>query len=346
VIKVKFTNSDPTWPFIRQTEDGNGKWKDCQFYINEKTENAKYDYWVVYSGLFSSETIRCSKKNTIFIAGEPPNVHCYNEKFLNQFGVVLGSQRNSKHPHFIHQQQGLPWHVGVLRKAGQGGTDGNQEIIKMKYRDFKKTIDVEKIKDISVICSDKSMTPNHKLRIKFVKELKNHFGNRLDWYGRGYQPIADKWDAIAPYKFHISLESYRINDYWSEKLSDSYLAETFPIYYGCSNLEKYFPLNSYIEIDISDTKSAINTIENILSKGLSTNQIDAVKKAKNDVLEKYNIFPLLVDLFKTIPKTKEGSTENSITILPESKFISTPSLKKYIKTVIPNPLWSWLRNLR
>ena len=109
---------------------------------------------------------------------------------------------------------------------------------------FKNLNSIEKNKLISVICSTKSYTDDHKARLNFVYKLKEHFQERLDWFGAGINEIDRKWDGIANYKYHIAIENESRNNLISEKLFDSYLGLAFPIYYGAPNVEDYFPKSS------------------------------------------------------------------------------------------------------
>jgi len=98
-----------------------------------------------------------------------------------------------------------------------------------------------KSKLMSVITSSKDFTEGHQKRLNFVRRLKDYFGEDIDVFGRGIREVDDKWDAISPYKYHIALENSVYPHYWTEKLGDVYLSGAYPIYYGCLNLEDYFP---------------------------------------------------------------------------------------------------------
>ena len=50
--------------------------------------------------------------------------------------------------------------------------------------------------------------------------LKQHFGDAIDFYGRGHNFIPFKDDALMPYRFHICIENCQVNDLWTEKLAD------------------------------------------------------------------------------------------------------------------------------
>jgi hypothetical protein len=81
----------------------------------------------------------------------------------------------------------------------------------MHFDDLRDLGSFPKTKLASVVCSSQTITAGHKLRIRFIDKLKARLGDDVDIYGRGFNPIADKWDAIAPYKYHIVLENSRLN---------------------------------------------------------------------------------------------------------------------------------------
>ncbi|MBU4348429.1 hypothetical protein KJ671_02965 [Patescibacteria group bacterium] len=178
------------------------------------------------------------------------------------------------------------------------------------------SLPLPKTKLISVISSGKKSTPGHINRLRFTEELKKYFKDGLDVYGRGINNFADKWDVIAPYKYHIALENISYPDYYSEKLIDAFLAGSYPFYYGCPNVNDYFPIGSLQAIDINDVRGSIEIIEKCLENNVYEKNMDFIKKSRELILEKYNIFPFLCE---TIFKSNEGlSVEKKlITINPE-----------------------------
>ena len=73
---------------------------------------------------------------------------------------------------------------------------------------------------------------------------------------------------ISNSKYHIVLENDSKYNLISEKLYDSYLGLSFPIYYGAPNINNYFDKNSLETIDINDIAGSINTIENAIENNL------------------------------------------------------------------------------
>jgi len=149
---------------------------------------------------------------------------------------------------------------------------------------------------MSVFCSQKTFTPEHQARYKFVEILKKHFGDTLDWYGNGVQSIPEKWDGIAPYKYHIVLENQSRHNIISEKIYDSYLGLAYPIYWGAPNLADYFPKESFSSIEILDWRNAIKTIEQIVIKDEWEQKLPALIESKNKVLIDYNPFRRIAEL--------------------------------------------------
>lgn len=325
MIKVKLTTNYPDWPIIRQTPLEKGVWGDYLFFINQDIKEC--DWWIVFDGLLNKEKTLCPKENTIFITGEPPDVKKYDSNFLKQFKTIVSCERNDlKHPNIINNQQGLPWMIGANMAKE---TNSNKKFTK-NYDELKQTETVKKNKIISAIVSSKNFTDGHKKRLDFINKAKNHFKEKLDVFGFGQNPIPDKWDAIAPYKYHIALENSSVNDYWTEKLSDSFLSLSLPIYHGCPNIIKYFPDMPLMSIDISNINESIQKIEGIISNNLYEKEIDKIKEAKRLILDKYNFFANIAyfcDKNNTATKKKE-----EITLEPEK--IKKSILKRIIRKII------------
>ena len=307
---IKITTPYADWPLVRQTPGGKGVWEDCNFYVNDDSIK-ECDYWIVCEGLQEKETVTCSEKNTVFFAWEPPSVKKYNHQFLNQFHRVVSSDKDIDHSNLIFSQQGLPWMVGA-------------RFLKNRTWDSFKNYDYFNINDIppknkllSVILSNKNFTEGHRLKVAFVEQLKIHFKEAIDIYGVGFKEIPDKWDAIAPYKYHIVLENSTFENYWTEKLSDAYLGNTFPVYYGCVNILNYFSKNSLEIIDISKPKAAIETIENLINNDFYEKRAPSIAGAKKLILNKYNIFPVIRQI---IMSDGHNTEKRQITLLPALDF--------------------------
>nr|WP_050802084.1 glycosyltransferase family 10 [Thermanaerovibrio velox] len=128
--------------------------------------------------------------------------------------------------------------------------------------------------------------------------------------------VSCKRDAIRPYRYHVVLENSSCRDYWSEKLADAYLGGAFPIYWGCPNLADYFPEGSFAMIDIQRPEEAVERIRQITASSIYEESLDALRKARDLVLNRYNFFPAVASLLKGIP----AGEPRRVTIKPEELF--------------------------
>lgn len=298
------------WPILRQTPAGRGVWGDCQFFVNEEAES---DFCVVYDSLPRPMTTRCPRDNTIFVTGEPPSIKAYDPHFLSQFGTIVTCHRSIDHPRIVRTQQALPWLVG----AKCDGHVLHDRHLTKDYDELKAIKSYKKTKLVSVICSHKAFTTGQRRRLDFVKELSRRIPE-IDVFGQGFRAIEDKWDGIADYRYHIALENCAYPDYWTEKLSDAFLAGAYPLYYGCPNLSDYFPAESYKPIDITDTDACISAIEQTIAEGIYERSADAILLARELVLDKHNLFALLSELCET--KAPQNPKED-VLLKPESTFL-------------------------
>jgi hypothetical protein len=274
--------------FLRQLST---KFENKGFYFHENSkENRIWDLVVVYEGLTDSVKFYCKPCSLLFISGEPPMSRRYSRRFLNQFRFLITSHRKIKHPENILHHQALPWHYGL---------SFNTKKYTCNIHDLENMEPKNKSKDIAFITSNKKMMPGHQQRLLFLNSLRSRFGDKIDVFGQGINPIDDKASALLEYRFCISIENSSIHNYWTEKLSDAFLAYCVPIYYGCKNIEEYFDEDSIVKININEIDESLSQIDFILR---NSERIYAEKKEKliasrNLVLNNYNLFNLLEEFY-------------------------------------------------
>lgn len=87
-------------------------------------------------------------------------------------------------------------------------------------------------------------------RSKFINELNKY--KRVDMGGKYKNNIGgcvkDKIKFLSSYKFSFAMENSNGDRYVSEKIAQSFLAGTIPIYYGDYLLDEYINPKSYIHI--------------------------------------------------------------------------------------------------
>jgi hypothetical protein len=283
--------SGGAWPWRRQLPDENNVWGDSAYTFSVNCTGG-YDWLVVYSAWPDVDLLTSvPRSRRIFVAGEPESFHRYQARFLEQFGTVITTQRGIRHPGAIFMQPGINWFAGVHFQSGEERFRST-----LNFLDFE-TGDPVKTKLCSVVCSNNAVTRGHRQRIAFVERLKQEFGDQIDFFGRGVRTMADKDEALAPYRFHIALENSVARDYWTEKLADPFLRGCFPIYSGCPNLDEYFLAESYLSIDLNNPSKAIASIRSVLQGELDRASVKERQEAKRRVLYDYNIFAELEKLY-------------------------------------------------
>lgn len=254
-------------------------------------EDIVWDYVVVFQNLnHSFDGIKYKKGGLIFIAGEPQSMEPYCNEFFRQFDYVIIPHPNKSGSNIYHTNPALNWHFG---RSFAHAT------FKYSFCDLQ-VLRVEKKKNISMMCSNKTMMPGHVKRFKFYNKLREALHGKIDFYGSGIQLVDDKADILIPYRFHICIENSNDNHYWTEKIADPILGYSIPIYCGAPNILDYFPKDSIILIDINKPEEVINTITKILANPQEeyAKRLHAIKEARELLLNKYNMFPMLENFIK------------------------------------------------
>jgi hypothetical protein len=321
MIRVKLSTDPFPWPLFRQTPGRSGRWGDCVFHHNEAVDEC--ESWVVFGDVIRrTESTRCPPANTLFITPEPASVQRYPRPYLAQFAAVLGCQPDIRHRNVIRGQPVLPWHIGI-RRPGDGPTECLYD-----YDDFKRNPPPEKTRLISVVNSDKVISEGHVRRRQFIELLKDRFRDRIDVFPAIRGRVLDKWQAIAPYRFHVAIENSNSDDYWSEKLSDAFLGWAHPLYNGAPNIGDYFPRGSLTVIDLYRPEEAVAVIERAVADDADRAAPAEFAEARRLVLDRHNLFPRLAELVKQLP----GGPRETVRIRPRESF-SNP-VKRLLRPVV------------
>ena len=142
-----------------------------------------------------------------------------------------------------------------------------------------------------------------KFRTKFIDELNKY--KKIDMGGKYLNnvegPVKDKIKFLSSYKFSIAMENSEGDGYISEKIIDSFISGTIPIYYGDYTLDEYInpkalilikneknieqKIKYIIEIDNNFEKYSNILKENIL---INENIANIIEEEEKKFL--YNIF--------------------------------------------------------
>lgn len=168
--------------------------------------------------------------------------------------------------------------------------------VRRSYDFLKANIITDKPAKLSWICSAKALMRGHRYRLQFLEQLKQQVD--FDHFGHGFHPIDDKWDALAPYRYSLAFENSRSDYYFTEKLTDCFVTETMPIYYGSEIITEFFPAESMVLIDPEDP-DVFRIIKDVTDSDLWRKNRDAVLEAKRRVLDEHNMFARLAKFVKS-----------------------------------------------
>ena len=149
-------------------------------------------------------------------------------------------------------------------------------------KDFNK----EKSFLISTVVSNKSVLDWHRKRLNLIFKLKSSLP-QISLYGRGFNSIEDKSDALINYKYHICSENSPAGP--SEKLWDPLLCQCIVFYAGSLDLVHPNLRCAIIQIKLDDLNFSLD----IINKELNTQQrLNSIKytdwiKIKHTIINYY-----------------------------------------------------------
>lgn len=301
--RIKLPDGNIGRDYLRRFPGRVPSFSRCDFIFDPAARD--YDWLVVYDDLDRNglaEPLACSPLHTLLLTGEPSSITAYGRAFLGQFGHVLTSQETwaLRHPRAIRRQAGLLWYYGGTRDRGA-------------YDTLAAAAPPTKARLLSTVCSTKAMKHTlHSLRLDFTRRLQADLPE-LDVFGYGMGKLADKADALDSYNYHLAIENHASDHHWTEKLADAFLGFCLPLYFGCTNLDEYFPSDSYIRIDIRNYAQARAEIGRIVASDEYERRLPAIIEARRRVLHDYATFPQLARLIEerhnpTAPRARPGKT--------------------------------------
>lgn len=254
----------------RQSSQGVMKWGEFTF----TEENVKEcDYLVILDYPKEDFSIKVNKNNIIHLCLEPPNEISKYRQYANKKAKVIFNQLDINKNNIL-SYGALPWHIN-------------------KDFDFLSNLKVESLtkeNKIVWVTSNQRSSKGHNIRMDFLDKIKEL--PFVDLYGRGINPIDDKWNVLSSSKYAIAYENFQNDYYWTEKIADCFLSYTMPLYFGCNSVGNYFPKDSFIQIDPKDKHIDLFLKEIVASTRWEEN-LDAITKARELILNEYQLFPFL-----------------------------------------------------
>lgn len=300
-------------PFISYTEDGEGTMRGGRiFFTTDPLEYDHVDWLLIGDEVDTSIKTRVPWQRRILFLMEPPDIKKYPADYINKFGIVVS-------PYPIENYLGkciidnpcLGWFAGT----GFGG----KNFITPFFNNLQqvKNYPIQgKTKTASIIISSKAFCSGHKKRLAFFEALRSHFGGRIDYFGRDLLPVEDKLEALTSYKYHIAIENSQLVNYWTEKLSDPWIAWSLPIYCGDPAILQKVPDPAGLEIiDINNIKASIEKIEDILERDPYYSCLCSIETCRTWAINASNPFERACQIIE--------SAEEDILSIPLLHFVDT-----------------------
>lgn len=267
---------DWDWPdLLRQTPGGKGVWDGIRFTLDPVEE---CDYLVVLNNRMKTDLrIRCPEGH-VWALMQEPYVWGFTDWMVeghDAFARVFTNHVPGPGGKYEASQPALSWHVN------------------RGFDDLVSCAVPRKDRGLSWIVGNCRDLPGHMKRLSFLRFLQKDGSLPIDLFGRAVRYIEDKWDGLARYRYSIAVENASGPDYWTEKIGDCFLAWTVPLYHGCTNLEAYFPADSFIRIDIGRPRDALEAIRRIVREDDWERRLPALSEARRRVLHEYQLFPHL-----------------------------------------------------
>jgi len=282
---IALMTTHANFPWFRQIPGGGdciGAWR---FTLNRVEPDCALV--VVYDEPLAAFECPLPATRRILITTEPPGMKRYHARFANQFGHLMGpvdvpgftGARYITHP-------ALNWFYGIgFTKSGV--------VANLDYDALAALTPPDKQEAVSIILSKKAKLPKHRARLAFVAEAQRVLGKRVRVFGRGFEEVADKAEAITPFAYHIVLENNDLPHFWTEKTADSLLGWALPLFSGCANISDHFPQDAFIPLDISDPRAAAVRVQAILEEAPYQARLPALATARKRLMEEHNLFVIL-----------------------------------------------------
>lgn len=253
---------------------------DKRLYI---TNDEDYTHAVIMNTAMPILKTDIPKENIIGLAFEPiyflgitGEFVEYAKKYISRY--FIGDKKNLPSPFVEHAA--YMWHTIPLK------------------------VNPVKNKLISIMISEKGFAPGHKYRHELVNAILQS-NLPIDIYGRGcanFQNLCrdtrlkgefnDK-EPYERYNFHICIENFQCNEYFSEKIINPLLCSSMPIYLGCNNIKNYFDEEVIcLEGDLAKDMALLEDIIKKPMKYYKKIDIDKIKNKTNFLRNVDKIFPL------------------------------------------------------
>jgi len=174
----------------------------------------------------------------------------------------------------------------------------------------------------------------------------------IDIYGRNWPvdmsnykgelyPHMKKYTVLNQYKFNFIVENAIVDNFLSEKILDSFLSLSIPVYLGSPVVEKWIPKSCFVDMrDFGSVAETIDYVEHMSDKEYHT-YIDQILKHREEVFDRFstkNNFAIPVYTWyqkyynPALTYSREAFERYEREVMALS-FVDSPGIKNMLKTL-------------
>lgn len=296
VKRIKILCNDRFEPFIHQQSDSvRGIFNGVQFVTEGPCDLIvvlnKFDDAYKFAGLGTPLYLwLIEPPDYLQLYTSNTDLNFYDKVFTCEYLPGIAESKQIITPPFVH------WHHAYSSKS-RFLTNGYMPFSKL----YKNQFNLEKKDKIFLIDSYMNNIPGHQKRIDFIKILSDLdiidlFGS-LKWkdHPRFINSIASfKYNVQKKYLYSLIIENQKHTVYWSEKLTDSFLALSYPIYYGSETITNFFPKGSFLRLP--QLFENCKDFEAFFRENKESVNKEALLEARKLVMNDYNLLNILSKL--------------------------------------------------
>lgn len=220
--------------------------------------------------------------------------HTNHAPYKRENAITFLTEPSASQHHVLHETSRVSPMYLPLSFWISSSKENKEMIIQAKFK---------KHKILSAVTSELYALDGHKRRLQFIYYLDKKIGKGFDLFGRRYTgeffnlinayrgEIADKFDALIGYEYHLACENSFTRNYFTEKIVDPIISETLCFYDGCVNINEFIDERAFIKIDVNNIERSMDTIIQAINDANEyTKRIKYIKEQKERLL--YDLNPL------------------------------------------------------
>ena len=285
---------------LRQTRNYSGRSAYAQFDANKNPFINDYDFVLVPNEKLISLAERFPQAKRIHICMENPDIWSPPYDFLSRIGTIFTPFPEAirglpNECRIIQSYPCVPWFYDI-EFSTQSGVTHVPLNSRSELSDLMSFSMPPKQKLLSIIISSKNGGVGYAWRTELAHALKKYFGDYIDIFGFGHNPLSNKKDALDNYLATIVLENSSHPFYITEKIADALLGWSMPIYCGSTSISSLLPGYEWTLEFGSDVDSCCIQVKNYLHKMLG--DISTLSSIRPHVLSRLNLFEEIPSLLR------------------------------------------------